>query len=87
MANNGAWGAGADLPGDAHEHFDKENEVTIAHVQIHSKASSLGATSPSARVVRTALDREGTVTCAIIPDQLAMSVTRDFAGKLSKNIE
>lgn len=61
--------------------FDDEHQVKIAHVRdITSKAASLGATSPAAAVVKMALEREGGVTCAKVPDEMCMATSCLFAG-------
>ncbi|KAI0637207.1 tryptophan synthase beta subunit-like PLP-dependent enzyme [Trametes polyzona] len=57
-----------------------EHNVTVAHLStLTSKATSLGASSPSAAVVRKALDRKGGVRSVCIPDEMAMQATLNFA--------
>ncbi|KAI0303397.1 tryptophan synthase beta subunit-like PLP-dependent enzyme [Multifurca ochricompacta] len=54
--------------------------VRIAHVtELRSKATSLGASEPSAGVVRAALDRSGDMKCVTVPDEMAMHVAGAFA--------
>lgn len=63
---------------------DEESDVEVAHLkEIRSKASSLGATSASAGVIRKALSHTAGVVCGRISDELAMKTCFDFAGKLS----
>ena len=58
-----------------------EHDVTVAHLAtLKSKATSLGASSPSAAVVRKALDRKGGVRSICIPDEMAMQAVLNFAG-------
>ncbi|KAH9901160.1 tryptophan synthase beta subunit-like PLP-dependent enzyme [Cubamyces lactineus] len=61
------------------EHCSEHN-VTVAHLAtLKSKATSLGASSPSAAVVRKALDRKGGVRSVCIPDEMAMQAVLNFA--------
>ncbi|KAA1471236.1 tryptophan synthase beta subunit-like PLP-dependent enzyme [Dentipellis sp. KUC8613] len=70
----------ASLPDSITIRHDDEHNVQIAHVHnLTSKATSLGATEPSAEVVRMALDRKGGVRCVSIPDELCMQVAELFA--------
>lgn len=79
--NSGQWQDGKSPLDGITESFDEQHSVKIAHVKnLTSKASSLGATSPSAGVVDMALRRRGSITCATIPDEMAMHTTRLFAG-------
>ncbi|KAI0312735.1 tryptophan synthase beta subunit-like PLP-dependent enzyme [Amylostereum chailletii] len=60
----------------------KDEEYGISFVRLGkltSKATSLGATAPSAGVVNMALKRSGGVQCASIPDEMAMQVVLSFA--------
>ncbi|KAG6878102.1 hypothetical protein C0992_008590 [Termitomyces sp. T32_za158] len=59
-----------------------EHTLTLAHfTSFSSKASgSLGASQPSARVVKSALSRPGKVICASVPDELSMHALAMFAG-------
>lgn len=60
--------------------FDDGHHVRIAHLRnITSKAASLGATSPAAAVVKMALERQGGVTCAKVPDEMSMATSCLFA--------
>ncbi|KAJ8455336.1 hypothetical protein ONZ51_g12504 [Trametes cubensis] len=57
-----------------------EHNVTVAHLAtLKSKATSLGASSPSAAVVRKALNRKGGVRSICIPDEMAMQAVLNFA--------
>ena len=59
-----------------------EHDVTLAHLStLTSKATSLGASSPSAAVVKKALERKGGVKSVCIPDELAMQAAIRFAGQ------
>ena len=64
--------------------YDKENDVKLAHFNgFTSKASgSLGASQPSARVVKMALGRQGGVECVSVPDELSMQSLLSFLGML-----
>jgi L-serine/L-threonine ammonia-lyase len=64
--------------------YDKENDVKLAHFNgFSSKASgSLGASQPSARVVKMALGRQGGVECVSVPDELSMQSLLSFLGML-----
>lgn len=81
--NTGGWES--ELPEElATVVHDEESDVEVAHLkEIRSKASSLGATSASAGVIRKALNHTGGVVCGRISDELAMKTCFDFAGKLS----
>ena len=57
------------------EHCEEHN-VTVAHLaKLTSRASSLGASSPAAGVVKMALQRSGGVKSVCIPDEMAMQST------------
>ncbi|KAI0713220.1 tryptophan synthase beta subunit-like PLP-dependent enzyme [Earliella scabrosa] len=61
------------------EHCEEHN-VTVAHLaKLTSRASSLGASSPAAGVVKMALQRSGGVKSVCIPDEMAMQSTLRFA--------
>ncbi|KAH9946307.1 tryptophan synthase beta subunit-like PLP-dependent enzyme [Epithele typhae] len=61
--------------------FVADADVTVAHVaKLTSKATSLGASSPSAPVVKMALQRSGEVKSICIPDEMAMQATSLFAA-------
>ena len=56
--------------------------VRVAHIaELKSKATSLGASEPSAGVVRAALDRAGGVKCVTMPDEATMQLAGAFAGE------
>ena len=60
---------------------DLQYDVTLACMrQLTSRASSLGATYPSAGVVRMAIDRPGNVKCVCVPDEMSMWAGRLFAS-------
>ncbi|KAI1792580.1 tryptophan synthase beta subunit-like PLP-dependent enzyme [Ganoderma leucocontextum] len=66
--------------GTTTEHCEEHN-VTLAHLsKLNSRASSLGASSPSGAIVKKALDRSGGVKSICISDELAMQTTLSFAG-------
>lgn len=61
-------------------HDEKEN-VNLARIKnLTSRATSLGATSPSPRVVKMALERQGGIKCVCVPDELTMQTANLFAG-------
>ena len=63
------------------EYFE-DIDVTVAHVtKLTSKATSLGATSPSAPVVKMALQRSGSIKSLCVPDEMTMQAAALFAGK------
>lgn len=58
-----------------------EHNVRLAHLtKLKSRASSLGASLPSAGVIKMALERKGGVKCVCGPDELAMQAAVSFAG-------
>ncbi|EGO03866.1 hypothetical protein SERLA73DRAFT_175550 [Serpula lacrymans var. lacrymans S7.3] len=60
--------------------LDPEHDVTITHLrELTSRASSLAATSPSAGVVKLAIERPGGVKCVCVPDEMSMWAARTFA--------
>ncbi|KAI0637208.1 tryptophan synthase beta subunit-like PLP-dependent enzyme [Trametes polyzona] len=62
------------------QQFNAEHNVKVAHLsELLSKATSLGASSPSAAIVRKALDRTGGVRSLCIPDAMAMQAALNFA--------
>ncbi|KLO10569.1 tryptophan synthase beta subunit-like PLP-dependent enzyme [Schizopora paradoxa] len=78
MNNREAWTY--ETPKGISEGEDEKHGVAIAHLsKIESLASSLGASSPSAGVVKMALEREGRSVCVTVPDELSMQSTRLFA--------
>lgn len=70
------------LPEGVHAVHDQANDVELAHFTgFSSKASgSLGASQPSAPVVKMALERKGGVKSASVPDELSMQAAALFAG-------
>lgn len=79
MNNRRDWDYEA--PTGISERLDDEHGVAIAHLnKIESRASSLGASSPAAGVVKMALEREGRVACVTVPDALSMQSTFLFVG-------
>lgn len=69
------------LPEGTVSNVDLETQVKVATIPcIASRASSLGAITPSARIVKMALDRPGPVHCVTVADELAMRVVAEFAG-------
>ncbi|KAF8270353.1 tryptophan synthase beta subunit-like PLP-dependent enzyme [Lactarius quietus] len=60
--------------------MDNTHDVRVAHVaELKSKATSLGASEPSAGVVRAALDRAGGVKCVTVSDEVTMQLAGAFA--------
>ncbi|CDO70686.1 hypothetical protein BN946_scf184798.g1 [Trametes cinnabarina] len=58
-----------------------EHDVAVAHLSaLTSKATSLGASSPSPAVVKKALERKGGVKSVCVPDEMAMQAALNFAG-------
>ena len=79
MNNREAWNY--ETPKGISEEKDEKHGIAIAHLdKIESLASSLGASSPSAGVVKMALEREGRSICVTVQDELSMQATRSFAG-------
>ena len=69
------------LPEGAVGTFDPEYEVKVATLpRVTSRATSLGAITPAAGVVKMAVARPGPVHCVTISDELAMQVVGEFAG-------
>lgn len=80
MAMNNRRDWDYEAPTGISERLDDEHGVAIAHLnKIESRASSLGASSPAAGVVKMALEREGRVACVTVPDALSMQSTFLFA--------
>ncbi|KAI0253969.1 tryptophan synthase beta subunit-like PLP-dependent enzyme [Lactifluus subvellereus] len=76
-ANRGCTGT---TPAGVALRTDDTCGVRIAHVtEIKSKATSLGASEPSAGVVRAALNRSGGVKCVTVPDEMTMQLAGAFA--------
>ena len=66
------------------ELYDTTHKVAVAHINLTSRATSLGASSPAPGVVKMSLDRKVPVTCVKIPDELSMRTAELFAGKHTK---
>lgn len=66
--------------------YNEKHSVHLAHFNsFSSKASgSLGASEPSAAVVKMSLERAGGVKTASIPDELSMRALASFAGEPPK---
>ncbi len=80
--NDGPFSGDGHPPEGTSVEFCKEHNVTIAHLaKLTSRATSLGASSPSAGVVRLALERSGGIKSVCIPDELAMQACLHFAGQ------
>ncbi len=77
------------LPSGVDLIHDDKYSLNIAHFNgFSSKASgSLGASQPSAAVLRMALDRPGGVFSYSIPDELSMEALVKFAGEYSAATE
>ena len=76
------------LPAGVEIVYDRENDVKLAHFNgFSSKASgSLGASRPSARVVKMALARQGGVECVSMPDELSMQSLVSFLGEFALSL-
>ena len=62
--------------------YRADYDVTVAHLSaLTSRATSLGAASPSAAAVKMALQRSGSTKSVCIPDAMAMQASLSFAGK------
>ena len=69
------------IPNGTTAEHNTQHGVTVAHLaSLTSKATSLGASSPSAAVVKMALEREGGTACVTISDEMAMESALSFAG-------
>jgi L-serine/L-threonine ammonia-lyase len=81
--NTGQFNAAKVLPQDIEVWHDKRRNVFMARMKkLNSRATSLGASSPAAGVVKMALERQGGIKCVSIPDELAMQTANAFAGAL-----
>jgi L-serine/L-threonine ammonia-lyase len=79
--NAGQFNSAKLLPLDVEPWYDEGQNVYLARVnKPSSRATSLGASSPSAGVVKMALEREGGIKCVCVPDELAMQTANSFAG-------
>lgn len=72
-----------DLPIGVDLVYNDEQKVCLAHFNgFSSKASgSLGASEPSAGVVRMSLERTGGVKTVSVPDELSMDTLARFASE------
>ncbi|KAG8984278.1 hypothetical protein FRB94_006190 [Tulasnella sp. JGI-2019a] len=62
--------------------LDETYNVHIAHLNnVTSRAACLGATSPSAGIVRMALDRKSPVKCVCMSDQMSLTSAIKFSGQ------
>jgi L-serine/L-threonine ammonia-lyase len=69
------------LPQNVETWHDEGHDVSLARVdELNSRATSLGASSPAAGVVKMALEREGGIKCVCVPDEMAMQTANSFAG-------
>lgn len=83
--NNGRFNCvNKTLPRGVNLVHDEANDVALAHFEgFSSKASgSLGASQPSARVVKMALERKGGIKCMTVQDELSMQAATCFAGNI-----
>ena len=72
------------LPSTVEVVEDPKYNIKLAHLtKLSSRASSLGASIPSAGVIKMALERKGGVKCVCGPDELAMQAALSFAGEYS----
>ncbi|KAI0362690.1 tryptophan synthase beta subunit-like PLP-dependent enzyme [Trametes cingulata] len=72
--------ASREVPAGTRAERVAEHDVTIAHLSsLTSRATSLGASSPSAAVVKKALQRKGGVKSVCVPDEMAMQAALNFA--------
>ncbi|KAI0720836.1 tryptophan synthase beta subunit-like PLP-dependent enzyme [Cerioporus squamosus] len=68
------------IPEGTTARYDKEHDVTVAHIdKLTSRATSLGATSPSAAVVKMALQRPGSIKSVCVSDEMTMQACLSFA--------
>lgn len=82
--NNGRFNSvEKNLPLGVNLVYNDEHSLFLAHfTEFSSKASgSLGASEPSAGVVKMALERPGGVKTVSVPDALSMEVLVSFASK------
>lgn len=70
--------------GSVHTEPTEKKSVNFVHLaKIDSRASSLGASSPSPGVVAMALERKGAVRTVTISDERCMSAALQFTGTSS----
>ncbi|KZT11495.1 tryptophan synthase beta subunit-like PLP-dependent enzyme [Laetiporus sulphureus 93-53] len=63
---------------------DAAYDVKVAHLStLSSRASSLGASSPAAGIVKMALERKGRIKSVCVPDEMTMQAAALFAGLCS----
>lgn len=82
--NNGRFNSvKKNLPRGVNLVYNDQHSLYLAHfTEFSSRASgSLGASEPSAGVVKMALERPGGVKTVSVPDELSMEVLTSFAGK------
>jgi L-serine/L-threonine ammonia-lyase len=80
--NPGRWNQDKTLSEDVSTHTGEGNVEYVHLHRLNSLASSLGASSPSAGVVKQALDWPGGVKCVSVPDEFSMQAAVLFAGAL-----
>ena len=79
--NAGQFNSVKVLPQDVETWHDEGQNVSLARLKkLNSRATSLGASSPAAAVVKMALEREGGIKCVCVPDELTMQTSISFAG-------
>ncbi|GBE82460.1 Catabolic L-serine/threonine dehydratase [Sparassis crispa] len=67
---------------------DSVHNVNVAHLStLKSRATSLGASSASAAVVKMALDRKGGLKSVCLPDEFLMKTARSFAEEHKMLVE
>lgn len=87
-ANPGPFSGNSGLSEDVRIEHNSTYNVNVAHLPaITSRASSLGASSPAAGVVRMALERKGSIKSVCIPDELAMQTGIGFAEEHKMLVE
>jgi len=60
----------------------KGRDSRIVHLRkLETRATSLGATSSSPKLIHDAIMRIGEVICVCVPDEMMMSAAISFAGK------
>ena len=80
-----SWNQGKALPDGVSTVIDEHENIKIAHLsEITSRATSLGASSPAAGVVKLGLERRSNLACITVPDELSMKAALLFAGKSFK---
>jgi L-serine/L-threonine ammonia-lyase len=71
------------LPPGVNLVYNEEHSVHLAHFTFFSSkaAGSLGASEPTAGVVKMALERVGGVKTTSLPDELSMQALASFASE------